>query len=176
MLERVTMYHSQSPGQRLFTFRCNCHGNYMLMQNECFHFVFNPVESIVWAFFWNRTNLMREEQNNENTRITGCSYVFNISEVYESTFFFFFLKIIPPWWVVSLPWKRSKHPKCDAPATTKYLIIVTSFSGRLCLHLHVSLSNLEMTDWQRGLSAFLHEKEIRWCVYNPTSLHSLLLF
>lgn len=57
-----------------------------------------------------------------------------------------------------MPWKRSKHPKCDAPVTTKYLIIATSFSGRLCLHLRVSLSDLEMTDWQRGLSAFLHER------------------
>lgn len=42
---------------------------------------------------------------------------------------------------------------------TKYLIIATSFSGRIRLHLCISLSvhDLEMKDWQRGLSALLRE-------------------
>lgn len=85
-------------------------------------------------------------------RLVAAMYIF---QVYESTFFFF--QIIPSCWAASLPWKWSKHPKCDTPVTTKYLIIATSFSGRLGLHLRLSLSNLEMTDWQRRLSAFLHE-------------------
>lgn len=64
----------------------------------------------------------------------------------------FYPHIIHFWWAAPLPWKWSKHPKCDAPVTTKYLIIATSFSGRRCLHLCVSLSvyDLEMKDWQRG--------------------------
>lgn len=82
----------------------------------------------------------------------------NIRSVCVGPPFFSPLLLIPPWWAASLPWKRSKHPKSDASVTTKYLIISISFSGRQRLHLRVSLSDLETTDWQRGPSAFWHER------------------
>lgn len=117
-------------------------------------FVFNPVESIQWAFYWNRTDEWRI------MRIQEClvAAMFSTYQKFMSPPLVFFFPNNTFSWAASLPWKRSKHPQCDAPVRTKYLIIANSFSGRLCLHLRVSLSDLEMTDWQRGLSAFLHER------------------
>lgn len=83
-------------------------------------------------------------QKNVNTRMFGCS---DASRV-------------PPPPHISCGGQnhcRGSGGKCDAPVATKYLIIATSFSGRLRLHLCVSVSvhDLEMKGWRRGLSALL---------------------
>lgn len=48
--------------------------------------------------------------------------------------------------------------------TTKYLIIATSFSGRLCLHLRVSLSDLETTGREDCLHSYMSEGDQVVCI------------
>lgn len=58
----------------------------------------------------------------------------------------------PPFFFGEQNNRHGSGGKCDAPVAAKYLIITTSFSGRLRLHLGVSLSvyDLEMKDWQHS--------------------------
>lgn len=99
------------------------------------------------------TSVMGTSRSGEMMVFTLCGHPWVQTQMlYEHPPPPFYPQIIHFWWAAPLPWKWSKHPKSDAPVTTKYLIIATSFSGRRCLHLCVSLSvyDLEMKDWQRG--------------------------